>query len=158
MIIACQNCNKKFDIDQILISVKGRLLQCNSCNHKWFFRREKAVQIIDSPLDKNMEVFESNKSQENDPKDNNNRDTVQEKITLPTEEKNKKIEINKIKIKKQSNLLNLIIVFIISFIALILLVDTFKVPLGKIFPNLEFFLYSLYETIKDVILFFNDLI
>ena len=157
MIIACENCNKNFDIDQTLIPVKGRLLQCNSCNHKWFFKREIAVKTIESPINENMEVFESNKSRENDPKDNN-RATVQEKITLPTEEKNEKAAINKIKIKKQSNLLNLIIVFIISFIALILLVDTFKIPLSMIFPNLEFLLYNLYETIKDIVLFFNDLI
>jgi predicted Zn finger-like uncharacterized protein len=40
MIIACNNCHKKFDIDSNLIPEKGRLLQCNSCNHKWFFKKE----------------------------------------------------------------------------------------------------------------------
>ena len=38
MIIDCPNCNKKFDIDQNLIPSNGRLLQCGSCNHKWFFK------------------------------------------------------------------------------------------------------------------------
>ena len=38
MIIDCPNCNKKFDIDQNLLPVNGRLLQCGSCNHKWFFK------------------------------------------------------------------------------------------------------------------------
>ena len=38
MIIDCPVCNKKFDIDQDLIPNDGRLLQCGSCNHKWFFK------------------------------------------------------------------------------------------------------------------------
>ena len=38
MIIDCPVCNKKFDIDQDLIPTDGRLLQCGSCNHKWFFK------------------------------------------------------------------------------------------------------------------------
>ncbi len=37
MIIDCPDCNKKFDIDQNLIPTKGRLLQCGSCNYKWYF-------------------------------------------------------------------------------------------------------------------------
>ena len=38
MIIECPECNKKFDIHQNLITSNGRLLQCGSCNHKWFFK------------------------------------------------------------------------------------------------------------------------
>ena len=38
MIIDCPDCNKKFDIDQHLIPANGRLLQCGSCSHKWFFK------------------------------------------------------------------------------------------------------------------------
>jgi succinyl-CoA synthetase beta subunit len=70
----------------------------------------------------------------------------------------KNVEVNNIKSQKKSNLLNLTIVFIISFIALVLLVDTFKQPLIKIVPNLEFLLYNLYESIQDIILFIKDLI
>ena len=36
----CNNCNKNFDLDSALIPKKGRLLQCNSCDHKWFFKNE----------------------------------------------------------------------------------------------------------------------
>ena len=46
MIISCNNCNKKFDIDSSLIPEKGRLLQCSSCNHKWYFTKE----IINEPV------------------------------------------------------------------------------------------------------------
>ena len=53
--------------------------------------------------------------------------------------------------------LRYILVFIISFVALIILLDTFKSPLEIIFPNLELVLYNLYETLKDIILFIKDL-
>ena len=53
--------------------------------------------------------------------------------------------------------LSYILVLIISFIGLIIILDTFKSILYNSFPNLEFFLYSLYETLKDVELFIKDL-
>ena len=48
MIIICISCNKKFDIDSNLIPEKGRLLQCNGCNHKWFFKKEVIKQTVAS--------------------------------------------------------------------------------------------------------------
>ena len=61
--------------------------------------------------------------------------------------------------KKQKNfkILNIFIVAIISFVAFIIIVDTFKYPIGKIVPNIEFILYNLYESIKDISLFIRDL-
>ena len=50
--------------------------------------------------------------------------------------------------KKSYNILGLTIVFIISFIAIIIVLDTFKYPIGKFVPNIEFVLYNLYESIK----------
>ena len=38
MEIQCPKCNRSFRIDKSLIPEKGRLLQCGSCNHKWFFK------------------------------------------------------------------------------------------------------------------------
>jgi NhaA family Na+:H+ antiporter len=55
-------------------------------------------------------------------------------------------------------LLGLTIVFIISFIALIIIFDTFQKPISMFVPNIEFILYNLYETINDIVLFFSDLI
>ena len=63
---------------------------------------------------------------------------------------------------KKSNVFNKIIsyliVAIISFVALIIVLDTFKTPLNNIFPNLEQILFNLYETFEDISLFFKDLI
>ena len=45
MIISCENCNKKFEVDDNLIPEQGRLLQCSSCDHKWFFKKtEKLIE------------------------------------------------------------------------------------------------------------------
>ncbi len=79
--------------------------------------------------------------------------------------KNEKQTNDKALVKYQKNeVLNLgkifryILVIILSLITLIILLDTLKVPLSNIFPNLEFILFNLYETIRDIILFLRDLI
>ena len=53
--------------------------------------------------------------------------------------------------------LNYFIVLIISFVAVIITLDTFKGPLSTFFPNIELILYNLFETLKDLILFIKDL-
>ena len=170
MIITCNNCNKKFDIDSTLIPDKGRLLQCASCDHKWFFKKEvlekKISPILDDTSINNVNIFDQNNSS------NNNEESVSDapndEVEVDLEEENKeKIEINiderpqeNTKPKKQKNfkILNIFVVTIISFVAFIIIVDTFKYPIGKIVPNVEFILYNLYESIKDISLFIRDLI
>ena len=53
--------------------------------------------------------------------------------------------------------LSYILVSIISFIAMIIIIDTFKNPLYDKIPQLEFILTSLFETLKDIKLFIKDL-
>ena len=57
-----------------------------------------------------------------------------------------------------SKLLYYLIVIIISFIALVIILDTFKYQLESIFPNLEFILFNLFETLKDIKLFIKNLL
>ena len=149
MIISCDQCHKKFEIDSNLIPKDGRLLECGSCNHKWFYKQDiedKTEEIIIEPQLKNIEE--------------ENIDPIQTNISqineLGTSSKKKEIIENK-KIKK-IGVLNIIIVFIISFVALIILVETFKDPISIFIPKTEFILNSLYEIIRDIILFFKDLI
>ena len=170
MIITCNNCNKKFDIDSTLIPDKGRLLQCASCDHKWFFKKEvleKKISPIneDTSIDK-VNIFDQNNSSIND--EESLSDATNDEVEVDLEEENKeKIEINidetpqeNTKPKKQKNfkILNIFVVTIISFVAFIIIVDTFKYPIGKFVPNVEFILYNLYESIKDISLFIRDLI
>ena len=181
MIITCNNCNKKFDIDSNLIPDIGRLLQCASCDHKWFFKKkvlDKTINPIVNDIDNDsISIFDHNNPSNNDKI--NPLDLTREEIEVNTKkELDKKIEVNDEKIpekkiddninestvvntkpKNQRNfkILNFFIVAIISFIAFIIIVDTFKYPIGKVVPNIEFILYNLYESIKDISLFIKDL-
>jgi len=170
MIIPCNNCNKRFNVDSSLIPDTGRLLQCTSCDHKWFFKKEVLEKKI-SPINEdtsidNVSIFDQNNSSIND--EESVSDTPNDEVDVDLEEETKeKIEINidespqeNTKPKKQKNfkILNIFVVTIISFVAFIIIVDTFKYPIGKIVPNVEFILYNLYESIKDISLFIRDLI
>ena len=69
MIITCINCNKKFNIDSNLIPDMGRLLQCASCDHKWFFKKEvleNTVKPIVKDIDNvSVDIFDQNKHSNN---------------------------------------------------------------------------------------------
>ena len=43
MIIECVNCAKKFTINSELIPIEGRTIQCGSCNHVWFFKKDNQI-------------------------------------------------------------------------------------------------------------------
>ena len=173
MIITCVNCVKKFDVDSSLIPEKGRLLQCSGCDHKWFFKKE----IINEPItpikisEPTEEIGLFNKESDSleiqSPKNielldrqNNDDSAIGKNLVNNNKNNNKDIEpkINFSKNKKNYNILSFTIVFIISFIALIIVLDTFQGPISKIFKNIEFLLYNLYETINDIKLFLTDLI
>ena len=181
MIITCNNCNKKFNIDSNLIPDMGRLLQCASCNYKWFFKNEilenKVNPIVKDINDVSFDIFDQNKHSNNDeinppniPKEVAVVDIEEEigkEIKINSEEElDKNTDINKDKNtavnakpkkRKTFKILNVIIVAIISFVAFIIIVDTFKYPIGQVVPNIEFILYNLYESIKDISLFIRDL-
>ena len=173
MIISCIKCNKKFDIDDRLIPEKGRLLECSSCNHRWFFKDVTSNNVVKNELSNTTNTPHSPSTEEKDDITIKS-DLVDEEILINKEPEIQVFETNndiykfksytKINIeknknkKKKINILNIIIVFIISFTALIILIDTFKLPISVIFPNIEFLLYNLYESIMDIKLFINDLI
>ena len=174
MIITCNNCNKNFDADSSLIPENGRLVQCNSCDHKWFFKKEtkeRSVSIVKMKdiTDETRILKDEEADVENETIDALNIATddiptienisIQNKYeTEEVSREDKTLNIKTSTNKKSYNILGLSIVFIISFIAIIIVLDTFQAPISKIFPNFEFVLYNLYETIRDIILFLKDLI
>ena len=164
MIITCPNCNKQFKIDNSLIPDEGRDLQCGSCNHIWFYNIQE----------KNNEVLELKQeiiSEEIGSKVENKDDKIEEKQKpekiIKTEINNKKKEKNSEKQKntttfkqsenKGSKFFSYLIVFIISFVALIILLDTLKNTLINVFPGLEIIIFNLFETLQDIKLFIIDL-
>ena len=161
MIITCPSCKKKFEIDASLIPNIGRTLQCGSCEKKWFYDPNLKVTPDLTPQIKENEKFEESKQKLEiiDSK------IESEKKQILSDENLQKIQINN-KRSKLSNssdfslgkILSFFLVFIITFIALIIILDTFKAPLSNFFPNLELLLYNLFESIKDVNLFVKDLL
>ena len=139
MIISCENCNKNFDVDSTLIPENGRLLQCSACDHKWFYKISRFSELELSDEQTTEEISEN----------------------LPNENKEAKVQ----KKNNQKNfggilfkIFGYFIVLIITLIAVIILLDTFKSPLSSIFPSLELFLFNLIETLKDLKFFIKDLI
>ena len=149
MIIVCPSCGKNFNVDEDLIPDKGRLLKCGSCNQTWFFNKNENIEIKPST----NKVFAEEKT-----------NIKQKKIRKPVSNFSTNIKKGSelVKYKPKYNFtfgkfLSYIIVSIITFIAIIIVLDTFKDPLSNIFPNLELILYNLFETLRDLILFAKDL-
>ena len=61
MIIICDKCSKKFNVNDGDIPDNGRSLQCGYCEHKWFFKpnlNEKFSGIkIDDVSKNNFEAY-----------------------------------------------------------------------------------------------------
>ncbi len=150
MIITCEQCPKKFEIESNLIPRKGRLLQCSSCGHKWFYKRDisEETKVVSEHQDIKSEKIESTVVENNNIKIFNDSENFK---------KDKRKHAYRHLENKKLSFLNVILVFIISVIALIVLLDTFKSPISLMIPNIEFILESLYETLKDVLLFIQDL-
>ena len=153
MIIECINCSKIFDVNSDLIPSTGRTIQCGSCNHVWFFNPNKVnLKLKEEIQPKTSISINSKKIKDIIPKKKNHNLSKTEK---------KKFEVTKYQAKSSFNitkLLSYILVSIVSFVALIILIDTFKSVLYVVFPGLELMIFSLFETLKDIQLFIKDLI
>ena len=147
MIISCEKCNKKFEISNNLIPEEGRILQCGSCSHKWHFKP----------------IIEQKSSEKIQTKENDEEDLIKETSKKNDEKEsiNKKDNYNKISVnehKKKVGFLSYLLVIIISFIALIIVGETFEPLISNYIPSFDFYLMSLKESLKDIFLFFKNLI
>ena len=149
MHIKCTNCKKTFQIDEKLIPDSGRLLQCGKCDHQWFFNKEKLEKIIDKQED-NLK--------QSDNKDIKIKKQIESEILLkPEQDENNETITNKHK-KQNNNFLKTFLVLIISFVALVLIADTFKIQIKTFYPEIDNLLNSLFQTLTDINLFLKDLI
>ena len=164
MIITCPNCNKQFKIDNTLIPDEGRDLQCGSCNYVWFYdvkdENSKLLKLNDEVVSNNIQTKVKNeekivKKKQTIEKNKNENNDKKNKKTI---EKQKTISIPKNENNKGRKFFSYLIVFFISIVALIILLDTLKDPLINIFPGLEIILFNLFETLQDLKLFIIDLI
>ena len=168
MIISCPNCIKKFNIDEKLIPINGRLLQCSSCKHKWHYDLPKD-QNIASELSKEeitedtteVDLIKINPSKSNDEKKSKIKQKQKVKKTRKKKIKENEDEVsdNIAEPKNTSrSFFNILLIIIITFIALILVLDTFKNNLSDYFPFLIPALDNFYEIIFDISSFIKDLI
>ena len=153
MIIVCPSCGKNFNVKDDQIPDKGRLLQCSNCKHEWFYT--KNTILVDDKIDE----------QSNDELTQESFGILDEEEDRSAEEivEDKKVELEKPKntYKKKTkkvNFFKLLLVFIISFVAFVLIVDTFIVQISVYIPFAEKYLDNLYQSILDISLFFQNLI
>ena len=153
MFIECPNCNKKFEVDHNLIPEDGRLVQCGSCNHTWLYKKITQPNINDKQMFKKEKITEEKtplKKSINEPIESKNSSSNDKKYEIVKKDENKKYQ--------SINFFKLVIVIFISFVAFIILLDTFKVYISNIFPQINDILNNLYKKIIDIFLFFKDLI
>ena len=163
MIIECPACSKKFNIDEKLIPDEGRLLKCGNCDHTWFFKKEQNINLEAETTEVND--IKENKSEINiEPVKEPIKQTkkIKKKISKQssTKESTSKelVSIDKSSVSRENNIIKKIFLIIISVIAFILLVDTFKNQISVIFPGILNMSESLYLVINDLKLFIKDLV
>ena len=166
MIIQCVNCNKKFEIQDKLIPDDGRLLECGSCAHQWHYTPITKLELTDVVQTKVDEV--QVKTDEVQIKD----EPAEQLIVKKTKKKSKIIEKidendadneidhtneNITTKKKNISFINFLLVGIISFVAIVILVDTFKNQIAYVIPNISLYINELHEILRDIFLFIADL-
>ena len=153
MIIVCPCEQKSFNIDDKLIPKEGRLVKCGVCDHTWFFKplenikNKQDAATLDTTIneEENREFIQVKQ----------NKETIKPKVDKT---KGSKKYLPAIKKEKSKNFSKLFLVFLISIIAIVILIDTFKVPLSYIIPNINFYLDNLYQSLIDIKLFTINLI
>ena len=153
MIISCKKCNKKFELADNLIPSTGRFLQCGSCSYQWHYIPEGKIELVDEVKDNVKATDQVKKSLQKPIKKRIERHKPLAKQNIHqsySEEPETK--------KRKIGFFSFLLVTIISLVSLVILVDTFKLQLSSIIPNIDFYLVSLYDTLKDIFLFFTDLL
>ena len=123
MIISCPSCKKKFEIDANLIPKEGRNLQCGSCLNVWFYKFEKNISDLEikdnttNLIEEDDEIIIKEDIKKEIP-------TIKKKIS----ENHKDKALIKYEKKTKYSLVNFLgyfVVIFLSFVALLIILDTF---------------------------------
>ena len=153
MIISCEKCNKKFELVDNLIPNTGRVLQCGSCSYQWHYIPESKIELVDEVKD-NVKASDQVKKSLQKPI----KKRIEKHKTLKTKNIHQSYSEKPETTKKKIGFFSFLLATLISLVSLVILVDTFKLQLSSIIPNIDFYLVSLYDTLKDIFLFFTDLL
>tara|TARA_B100001778_G_C18202947_1_gene456553 strand:- start:6 stop:515 length:510 start_codon:yes stop_codon:yes gene_type:complete len=168
MIIICPCGKKKFNVDSSAIPADGRLLKCGTCSEVWHYKIPTSEQNILEELNnienQKTEITEKNideviKKEEIISPNTNNAKSKRRKIKDKNESKSKElVSIEKNTEIKENKIIKNIFLTLISLIAFILLIDTFKNQISQVFPGIINISDSLYLVINDLKLFIKDLL
>ena len=153
MIISCEKCNKKFELADNLIPSTGRLLQCGSCSYQWHYIPESKIELVNEVKD-NVKTSDQVKKTLQKPI----KKRIEKRKTIANQNIHQSYSEESETKERRIGFFSFILVTIISLISLVILLDTFKHQLSSIIPNIDFYLVSLYDTLKDIFLFFTDLL
>jgi len=153
MIISCEKCNKKFELSDNLIPSTGRLLQCRSCSYQWHYIPESKIELVNEVKDKVKTTDQVKKTLQRPIKKR-----IEKRKTIANQNIHQSYSEESETKEGKIGFFSFLLVTIISLVSLVILVDTFKHQLSSIIPNIDFYLVSLYDTLKDIFLFFTDLL
>ena len=153
MIISCEKCNKKFELADHLIPSEGRLLQCGSCGYQWTYTPASKIELVNEVMDNVESNNEVKKSEQKTIKKIKKKNKTSSNLNI-----HQSYSEDPATTQKKIGFFSLLLVIIISLISLVIFLDTFKNQLTGIIPHIDFYLDSLYDTLKDIYLFFVDLI
>ena len=157
MIIICACGEKKFIVDDNLIPKKGRQIQCGACDHVWFYKKpENDLEVNNRIKEENISIDEEIQSEKKVEKTNEN--LIVDIDNIINTKDTALVKYQKVNHFSFNKFLSYCLVAIISLIGVVIVLDTFKFQLYSLIPNLEFLLFSLFETLKDIGLFIKDLI
>ncbi len=163
MIIECPACSKKFNIDEKLIPDEGRLLKCGNCDHTWFFKKNENIKL-EAETTKINEINQNKSEINTEPVEEPIKQKKKIRKKIPKKSSTKEstskelVSIEKSSVSRENNIIKKIFLIIISIIAFILLIDTFKNQISVIFPGILKMSDSLYLVINDLKLFIKDLV
>ena len=153
MIVSCEKCNKKFELADNLVPSTGRLLQCGSCSYQWHYIPESKIELVDEVKEKAITTDQVKKTLQKPIKKK-----IEKRKTITNQNIHQSYSEESETRKRKIGFFSFLLVMIISLVSLVILLDTFKLQLSSIIPNIDFYLVSLYDTLKDIFLFFTDLL
>jgi hypothetical protein len=153
MIVSCEKCNKKFELADNLVPSTGRLLQCGSCSYQWHYIPESKIELVNEVKD-NVKTTDQVKKTLQKPI----KKKIEKRKTIANQNIHQSYSEESETRKRKIGFFSFLLVTIISLASLVILLDTFKHQLSSIIPNIDFYLVSLYDTLKDIFLFFTDLL
>ena len=153
MIVSCEKCNKKFELADNLVPSTGRLLQCGSCSYQWHYIPVSKIELVNEVKD-NVKTTDQVKKTLQKPI----KKRIEKRRTIANQNIHQSYSEESETKEGKIGFFSFLLVTIISLISLVILLDTFKHQLSSIIPNIDFYLVSLYDTLKDIFLFFTDLL